>query len=85
MFINLGMWYERFNIIVTSLSRTYLPSAWADYHPSYIEVGLFWGPSDYFPTAVLLFFRYIPMIAIHEVKSVLKHNEREHGMGEPKT
>jgi Ni/Fe-hydrogenase subunit HybB-like protein len=85
LFINLGMWYERFNIIVTSLSRTYLPSVWASYHPSYIEVGLFLGTIGLFTTAVLLFFRYIPMIAIHEVKSVLKHNEREHGMGDLKS
>jgi molybdopterin-containing oxidoreductase family membrane subunit len=85
LFINLGMWYERFNIIVTSLSRTYLPSAWANYHPSHIEVGLFLGTIGLFSSAVLLFFRYIPMIAIHEVKSVLKHNEREHAMGEPKS
>jgi molybdopterin-containing oxidoreductase family membrane subunit len=85
LFINLGMWYERFNIIVTSLSRTYLPSAWVSYHPSYIEIGLFLGTVGLFSTAILLFFRYIPMMAIHEVKSVLKHNEREHGMGELKT
>jgi Ni/Fe-hydrogenase subunit HybB-like protein len=83
LFINLGMWYERFNIIVTSLSRTYLPSVWTSYRPSYIEVGLFFGTIGLFCCAVLLFFRYIPMIAIHEVKSVLKHNEREHAMIEP--
>jgi molybdopterin-containing oxidoreductase family membrane subunit len=82
--INLGMWYERFNIIVTSLSRSYLPSTWVTYHPSYIEVGIYLGTIGLFTAAVLLFFRYIPMIAIHEVKSVLKHNEREHGMGDIK-
>lgn len=81
--INLGMWYERFNIIVTSLSRSYLPSTWVTYHPTYIEVGIYMGTIGLFTAAVLLFFRYIPMIAIHEVKSVLKHNEREHGMIEP--
>ncbi len=82
--INLGMWYERFNIIVTSLSRSYLPSTWVTYHPTYVEVGLYIGTLGLFTTAVLLFFRYVPMIAIHEVKSVLKHNEREHGMGDLK-
>jgi molybdopterin-containing oxidoreductase family membrane subunit len=82
--INLGMWYERFNIIVTSLSRSYLPSTWVTYHPTYVEVGLYVGTLGLFTAAVLLFFRYVPMIAIHEVKSVLKHNEREHGMGDLK-
>lgn len=82
--INVGMWYERFNIIVTSLSRSYLPSTWVTYHPTYIEVGIYMGTIGLFSAAVLLFFRYVPMIAIHEVKSVLKHNEREHGMGDLK-
>ncbi len=85
LLINLGMWYERYIIIVTSLSRTYLPSAWANYSPSYIEVGLFFGTMGLFIAAILLFFRFIPMIAIHEVKSVLKHNDREHFMGELKS
>jgi len=85
LIINLGMWYERFNIIVTSLSRSYLPSTWVSYHPTFIEVGIYLGTIGLFTTAVLLFFRYIPMIAIHEVKSVLKHNETEHGMIEPNT
>jgi molybdopterin-containing oxidoreductase family membrane subunit len=77
------MWYERFNIVVTSLSRSYLPSTWVTYHPTYIEVGIYLGTMGLFSMAVLLFFRYVPMIAIHEVKSVLKHNETEHGMVEP--
>lgn len=85
LIINLGMWYERFNIIVTSLSRSYLPSTWVTYHPTYVEVGIYLGTMGLFTIAVLLFFRYIPMIAIHEVKSVLKHNETEHGMVEPNT
>jgi Ni/Fe-hydrogenase subunit HybB-like protein len=85
LFINLGMWYERFNIIVTSLSRSYLPSTWVEYHPTFIEVGIYLGTIGLFTAAVLLFFRYVPMIAIHEVKSVLKHNELEHGMIEPNT
>jgi len=85
LIINLGMWYERFNIIVTSLSRSYLPSTWVTYHPTFIEVGIYVGTIGLFTAAVLLFFRYVPMIAIHEVKSVLKHNEIEHGMIEPNT
>jgi molybdopterin-containing oxidoreductase family membrane subunit len=69
--INIGMWFERYNIIVTSLSKDYLPSSWATYSPSIVEVGVFVGTIGIFATGVLLFFRYIPMMAISEVKGVL--------------
>jgi len=70
--INIGMWYERFNIVVTSLANDYLPSNWAAYQPSFVEICLYLGTIGLFATGVLLFFRYVPMIAISEVKSVLK-------------
>ncbi len=69
--INLGMWFERFNIVVTSLANDFLPSNWATYSPTLIEVGVYVGTIGLFVTGVLLFFRYIPMIAISEVKGVL--------------
>ena len=72
--INIGMWFERFNIIVTSLNRDYLPSNWATYSPTWVEVGIYLGTLGLFATGVLLFFRYIPMIAISEIKSVAKFN-----------
>ncbi|HLN52974.1 MAG TPA: NrfD/PsrC family molybdoenzyme membrane anchor subunit [Lentimicrobium sp.] len=72
IFINIGMWYERFNIIVTSLTRDYLPSSWTTYHPTWVEIGFYVGTLGLFACAVLLFFKYIPMIAIHEVKGILK-------------
>jgi molybdopterin-containing oxidoreductase family membrane subunit len=78
LLINLGMWYERYNIIVTSLSRSYLPSTWSAYHPTHIEVGIYIGTLGLFITGVMLFMRYIPMIAIHEVKSVLKFGNKPH-------
>ena len=73
--INIGMWFERFNIIVTSLSHNYLPANWATYSPTIIEIGLFLGTLGMFSTGVLLFFRYIPMIAISEIKGVMKHDK----------
>ncbi|MEI6576185.1 MAG: NrfD/PsrC family molybdoenzyme membrane anchor subunit [Bacteroidota bacterium] len=76
LFINVGMWYERFNIIVTSLSKDYLPSAWTTYSPSWVEVGIYIGTLGIFATGVLLFFKFIPMIAIHEVKMVLKLSDK---------
>lgn len=75
LIINVGMWYERFNIVVTSLSKDFLPSSWTTYSPSLIEVGIFIGTLGIFATGVLAFFRFLPMIAISEVKSVLKPTE----------
>jgi len=69
--INIGMWFERFNIIVTSLANDYLPSSWAEYSPSLVEVGVFVGTIGMFAVGILLFFRYIPMMAISELKTVL--------------
>ncbi len=73
--INIGMWFERYNIIVTSLSRDYLPSSWVSYSPTIIEIGFFLGTVGLFLTGVLLFFRFIPMIAISELKSVAKFDK----------
>ena len=73
--VNIGMWFERYNIIVTSLSRDYLPSSWVSYSPTIIEIGFFLGTIGLFVTGVLLFFRFIPMIAISELKSVAKFDK----------
>jgi Ni/Fe-hydrogenase subunit HybB-like protein len=70
LIINLGMWLERYNIVVTSLSKDYLPSNWASYTPTIIDIGVFVGTIGLFATGVLLFMRYIPMMAISELKSV---------------
>ena len=69
--INLGMWFERFNIVVTSLSNDYLPSNWVTYNPTYIEVGVYLGTIGIFAMGILLFFRYLPVMAISEVKGVV--------------
>jgi len=70
LIINLGMWLERYNIVVTSLSKDYLPSNWVSYSPTVIDIGVFVGTIGLFATGVLLFMRYIPMMAISELKSV---------------
>ena len=69
--INVGMWFERFVIIVTSLHRDFLPSSWAMYTPSVTEVGLLVGSFGLFFTAFLIFLRLFPVISINEVKGVL--------------
>jgi molybdopterin-containing oxidoreductase family membrane subunit len=68
--INIGMWMERFVIIVTSLHRDYLPSSWTIYNPTLIEVVIFIGTLGIFFTFFLLFVRFFPVVAISEIKSV---------------
>ena len=86
LFINLGMWYERYNIVITSLSRDYLPANWADYSPSMVEIGFFVGTLGMFIAGVLLFFRFIPMIAIslhtRSIRQIrhLKSPARQHAL-----
>ncbi len=76
--INVGMWFERFNIVITSLSKDYLPSSWASYSPTWVEVGTYVGTIGIFVVGVLLFFRYIPVMAVSEVKSVLHIGKRKY-------
>jgi molybdopterin-containing oxidoreductase family membrane subunit len=71
LLINVGMWFERFVIVVTSLSADFLPSSWDYYSPTFVDVGLFVGSFGLFFTFFLLFLRFVPMIAISEVKAVL--------------
>jgi len=71
IFVNIGMWFERFVIIATSLARSFLPAQWSYYNPTRYDVGLFVGTIGLFFTLFLLFFRYVPVIAISEVKGVM--------------
>ncbi len=70
--VNIGMWFERFVIIVTSLHRDYLPSSWAMFYPTIVDVGIFIGSIGLFFTMFLLFLRVLPPVAIAEVKLLLK-------------
>jgi len=70
--VNIGMWFERFVIIVPTLCRTYLPSTWNTYTPSFIDIGIFVGTIGMFSTFFLLFSRYFPVIAQAELKTILK-------------
>lgn len=76
IFVNIGMWFERFVIIVTSLHRDFLPSSWAHYTPSLIEIATLIGSFGLFFTAFLLFCRWLPMVCISEVKGVLNYGRR---------
>lgn len=69
--VNVGMWFERFVIIAGSLHRDYLPSSWADYAPTWIEIAIFIGSFGLFFTCFLLFCRFLPVISMSEIKGVL--------------
>lgn len=71
--VNIGMWFERFVIIVTSLYRDYLPSSWSVYYsPTIWEVGFYIGTFGLFFTCYFLFSKFFPVIAIAEIKHILK-------------
>jgi molybdopterin-containing oxidoreductase family membrane subunit len=73
--VNVGMWFERFVIIVTSLHREYLPSGWAMYSPTWVEICIFIGTFGFFFTCFFLFSKFLPVINMFEVKSILKNRE----------
>ncbi len=85
IFVNIGMWFERFVITVISLHRDYLPSSWDYYSPTFVDILTFVGTFGLFFTMFLLFLRFVPMVAISEVKAVLPqadpHFYETHGDG----
>jgi molybdopterin-containing oxidoreductase family membrane subunit len=78
IFVNIGMWFERFVIVVTSLSRDFLPSSWGYFKPTWVDVGMFVGSFGLFFTLFLLFIRFLPMVAMAEVKGVMPHDGEHH-------
>jgi molybdopterin-containing oxidoreductase family membrane subunit len=72
IFVNIGMWFERFVIIATTLARDYLPSSWSYYWPSWVEIGIYVGTIGLFFTLYLIFARVAPVVAAAEVKAILK-------------
>jgi Ni/Fe-hydrogenase subunit HybB-like protein len=77
--VNIGMWFERFVIIVTSLHRDFLPSSWGYFRPTLVDIFTYAGTLGLFFTAFLLFIRWVPMIAIAEVKGVLPEADPHFG------
>jgi molybdopterin-containing oxidoreductase family membrane subunit len=70
LFVNCGMWFERFVIIVTSLANDFLPSSWGYFSPSIVDIFTFVGTMGFFSTLFLLFVRFLPMLPIGEIKHV---------------
>jgi hypothetical protein len=71
LLVGVGMWLERFVIVVTSLANDFVPSSWARYTPTMWDFMLYAGTFGLFLTAFLLFLRFVPMISIFEVKTLL--------------
>jgi len=77
--VNIGMWFERFVIIVTSLHRDYLPSSWSMFYPTIYDVGEYVFTFGFFFTAFFLFAKFFPVINMAEVKSIVKAtSEKKH-------
>jgi molybdopterin-containing oxidoreductase family membrane subunit len=77
IFVNIGMWFERFVITVTSLSRDFLPSSWGYFSPTWVDISMLIGSFGVFFTLFLLFCRFLPTIAISEIKGVMSIEAHE--------
>jgi len=68
LFVNVGMWLERFNIIVTSLAKEYNPYSWGTYTPSFVEIAISIGSFGMFFLFFLIFLKVLPVLSISEIK-----------------
>jgi molybdopterin-containing oxidoreductase family membrane subunit len=75
--VSIGMWLERFVIVITSLHRDFLPSSWGMYQPSMWDWTMFVGTIGFFFTLLFLFIRFLPMISIFEMRTILPEAEVE--------
>ena len=78
IFVNIGMWFERFVIVVVGLYREFLPSSWDYYKPTWVDICTYLGTFGLFFTCFLLFMRFLPMIAVSEVKGVTAQADPHH-------
>ncbi len=75
LLVNVGMWFERFVIVVTSLHRDFLPSSWDMFKPTWVDFGLLFGSFGLFFTLLLLFTRFAPVVSVAEIKNALPENQ----------
>jgi Ni/Fe-hydrogenase subunit HybB-like protein len=76
--INVGMWLERFVIVVVSLHRDYLPSSWGMYQPTFWDWSTYIGTIGLFASLMFLFIRFLPMISIFEMREMVEESAQEH-------
>ncbi len=81
--VNVGMWFERFVIIVTSLHRDFLPGSWGYFKPTWVDMLTLTGSFGLFLTLFLLFVRFLPMISMAEVKGMMEANREHPGTYDP--
>ena len=82
--VNIGMWCERFLIVIQSLTHDRLPASWRLYAPTWVDISLYLGTIGFFCAAFLLMLRFIPIVPVSEVKE-LRHtldSEARHGAPE---
>jgi molybdopterin-containing oxidoreductase family membrane subunit len=72
-FVNIGMWFERYVIIISGLSREYDPAVWGVYTPSWVELSILAGGFAFFAMLFIIFLKVFPVIAITEVKELAIH------------
>ena len=77
LIVNVGMWLERFVIVVTSLHRDFLPSSWGMYYPTFWDWATFIGTIGLFSALLFLFIRFLPMISIFEMRTLVPEAEVE--------
>jgi Ni/Fe-hydrogenase subunit HybB-like protein len=77
MVVNVGMWLERFVIVVTSLHRDFLPSSWGMYYPTRWDFAVFFGTIGLFVTLLFLFIRFLPLISIYEMRALVNEEEKK--------
>ena len=77
--VNVGMWFERFVIIASSLSRDFLPTSWHYFKPTLVDLGILFGSFGLFFTLILLFAKTLPVISITEIKGVIQGAQPTHG------
>jgi Ni/Fe-hydrogenase subunit HybB-like protein len=78
LFINVGMWLERFVIVIVSLHRDFMPSSWGMYYPTFWDFAVLGGTIGLFFTLLFLFIRFLPMISMTEVRDLIAEDELEH-------
>jgi molybdopterin-containing oxidoreductase family membrane subunit len=76
--VDIGMWFERFVIIVISLSRDFLPSSWGHFTPTWVDICMLIGSIGLFMTLFLLFTRFLPMVAMSEIRGVMRGAQPHH-------
>ena len=83
IFINIGMWLERYVIVVISLHRDFIPSSWSMYHGTFWDYATFYGTLGLFLALMFLFIRFLPVISITEMRELVHETQREeHGNGQ---